>query len=329
MTLWRRLLARPRFDWVQIEVTTRCNARCVYCPRTVAQAAWPEADLDTALFRRLLPQLATPYLHLQGWGEPLLHPRLTTMVRAAVAAGLRVGTTSNGVLLDAAMAEALVASGLSVIALSLAGIGSHHDALRPGAPFARVLAALEALAEAKAAAGRTTPEVHIAYLLLRSDTSDLEALPGLLAGRGVAQGIVSTLDYLPAPGLAGEALLPMDAAEAAAFRERIRRAAAAWQACGIALHGRLPAPARRPVCPENPTASLVVDARGGVSPCVFTALPAGPPCPGDGRRLSFGTVGETSLAHIWRDPAYVAFRDCFGTTLPPGPCQDCRKPFLA
>jgi MoaA/NifB/PqqE/SkfB family radical SAM enzyme len=328
MQFLRRLFASPRLDWAQIEVTTRCNACCVYCPRTTARAAWRDADMDIALFRQLVPQLATPYVHLQGWGEPLLHPHLPDMAREAAAAGMQVGTTSNGVLLDAAMAETLVAAGLDVIALSLAGVGGHHDALRPGAPFARVMAALEALAAAKAAARCARPEVHIAYLLLRSDTADLETLPAHLAGRGVAQVVVSSLDYVPVPELADEALLPMAAADIEAFRARIGRVAQALQQAGIGLHCRPPSPARRAVCPENPKASLVVDAQGDVSPCVFTALPIAPPHPAAGSRLAFGNVGQTRLARIWRNPRYAAFRNSFGKALPPGPCTPCRKPFV-
>ncbi|MFU2208460.1 radical SAM protein [Solidesulfovibrio sp. C21] len=329
MKLLRRLFATPRLDWVQLEVTTRCNARCVYCPRTTANKSWREADLDVALFRRLLPQLSTPYVHLQGWGEPLLHPYFLDMARAVAAADMKAGTTSNGVLIDAAMAGALVASGLDVVALSLAGVAARHDRLRPDAPFARVMAALQALAAAKAAAHSARPEVHIAYLLLRSDTADLEALPSLLAGRGVAQVVVSSLDYVPTPELANEALLPMDEAEQEAFRARIGRVAARLKQTGIILHCRPPSLSRRASCPENPESSLVVDARGDVCPCVFTALPIQPPHPAAGSRLSFGNVGQTRLARIWREPEYAAFRASFGKTLPPGPCHTCRKPYIA
>jgi MoaA/NifB/PqqE/SkfB family radical SAM enzyme len=329
MGFLRRLFSPlPLFDWVQIGVTSRCNARCLYCPRGSAGASWVDADLDFDLFRILLPQLSTHHVHLQGWGEPFLHPRLLDMVRAAKAGDLKTGTTSNGVLIDADMAEAIVGSGLDILALSLAGVAARHDAARRGAPFAAAMAAMEALAGAKARGRRAKPAVHVAYMLLRSDISDLEALPALLAGRGVAQVVVSTLDYLPDPELADEAFFPMTSAEHEAFCARIGRAAEAFKKAGIVLHCRPPSPERLPGCPENPARALVVDAQGRVSPCVYTALPIEKTHPGGAGRVSFGRVGKASLAGIWKNPDYVAFRDAFSGGLPEGPCLACRKPYL-
>ncbi|NHZ45155.1 radical SAM protein, partial [Nitratidesulfovibrio liaohensis] len=145
---------RPRWDWVQVEVTTRCDAACIYCPRTACGFGWRDEDMSMALFRRVLVACrGARHLHLQGWGEPLLHPRYPDMLAEAVAAGYVVGLTTNGVHLDAGMAGVLVDAGVDMVALSLAGVGARNDAVRRGAPTARVLAALDALREAKARAG--------------------------------------------------------------------------------------------------------------------------------------------------------------------------------
>jgi hypothetical protein len=68
--LWPILtnLFTPRFDWIQVEVTTHCQASCTYCPHTVYREHWAGRHLALATFRRLLPVLKRARLvHLQGW----------------------------------------------------------------------------------------------------------------------------------------------------------------------------------------------------------------------------------------------------------------------
>ena len=235
---------RPRWDWVQVEVTTRCDAACVYCPRTACGNGWRDADMPQSLFRRVLHACrGARRVHLQGWGEPLLHPRYPDMLAEAVAAGYEVGLTTNGMHLDADMARTLVAAGVDMVALSLAGTGPRNDAVRRGAPVARVLEALDRLREAKARAGGALPGVHLAYMLLRSDADGLEGLPALLRGRGVETVVVSTLDHVTGPELAGESFAHAGAEELAALRRRLEWAEAAASAAGIRMVWRLPQPA--------------------------------------------------------------------------------------
>ena len=97
--LWPGLtnLFYPRLDWIQVEVTTHCQAACWYCPHTVYRDHWDSRHLDPATWRGILPALKRARLvHLQGWGEPLLHPDFFTLVSQAKAVGCQVGTTTNG-----------------------------------------------------------------------------------------------------------------------------------------------------------------------------------------------------------------------------------------
>jgi MoaA/NifB/PqqE/SkfB family radical SAM enzyme len=53
-------------------------------------------------------------VHLQGWGEPLLHRQFFEIVARAKKAGCRVGTTTNGILLDRAEIGKLDESGIDI-----------------------------------------------------------------------------------------------------------------------------------------------------------------------------------------------------------------------
>src|SRR5690606_22469877 len=90
--------------FAQIEPVGQCNLRCQMCPiqfRRDGPPHGPLAFMEFETFCRLLaqmPRLET--LHLQGMGEPLMHPRFFDMVRHAAARGVRVSTNTNLTLLS-------------------------------------------------------------------------------------------------------------------------------------------------------------------------------------------------------------------------------------
>lgn len=131
MFRWKRLIHSPTWDWIQVEVTTRCNALCSYCPRTLYGRSWPQRDLPIDIYQRLAPDLfRASHVHLQGWGEPLLHPQLFQMAQLARNAGCQVGTTTNGTLLDPDMAQRLVDTGFNIVAFSI-DFGARHREVSP------------------------------------------------------------------------------------------------------------------------------------------------------------------------------------------------------
>src|SRR4030043_358357 len=136
----------PSFDWIQVEVTSACNAECAYCPHTVYRAFWKNRYLSLNRFRRLEdPFTRTRHVHLQGWGEPFLHPNFFDMVAIAKRAGCRVGTTTNGMCLDADHLVRIIDSGLDVIAFSLAGTDERNDIIRKGTRLDKVLKGMSGL----------------------------------------------------------------------------------------------------------------------------------------------------------------------------------------
>jgi radical SAM protein with 4Fe4S-binding SPASM domain len=315
---WLSGFFAPTWDWIQVEVTSRCRASCSYCPRTSLKDVWQDRDMPLALFERLSPGVARAGLvYLQGWGEPLLHPDFPAMVKSAKKSGCMVGATTNGMPLDQALAEDLVRSGLDILAFSLAGTGEGNDAARRGAPFSRVMEAVELLGRAKKSLGSSLPAVHIAYMLLRSNFDDVRELPRVLEGKGVGQVVISTLDYLPGPGLEGEVIAPGTVEEYREVKDLLDAVAEEGGKRGMQVYGQFPHPVtRRTICTENVARALFVSSDGEVSPCVFHSLP---------ERLSFGNLNGATLADIWKSEAYRNFRKAFTGENPPEPCRGCPK----
>ena len=90
----------PYLDWIQVEISSHCNAGCIYCPRTAYRRNWQNRHLPLEVFRRLSRAFDRAGLvFLQGWGEPFLHPQFFDLLRIAKQAGCMVGTTTNASLL--------------------------------------------------------------------------------------------------------------------------------------------------------------------------------------------------------------------------------------
>lgn len=329
---WTRLLL-PRFDWLQIEVTSHCNAACRYCPHTLYRSHWQSRHLPPAVFHRLLPIFRKVNLvYLQGWGEPLLHPDFFTFAALARRAGCRVGTTSNATLVTDALAARLVEAGLEILAFSLAGIGAHHDLWRPGTSYDQVIRAIRLVDTHKRRLGRDTPRIHVAYLLLGSGLSDLAGLPTALSQLGISQVVISTLDLVAAPALADESLAALPVAARGALQKRFDDVKAAGAQHGLRIHvPTLPVPGRPPVCPEHILQAAVVSAAGDVSPCVYTNLPTaggwhyvnGLALPIKSSR--FGNILQRPFQEIWQSAKYRSFRRSWQQGQPPPICQDCLK----
>ncbi|MSR46528.1 MAG: radical SAM protein [Planctomycetes bacterium] len=132
-----RLERSARVLSLNVETTNFCNLRCTICPvnRGMVRAKkW----LDPAVFERLLDRSPTVKFVLPfQWGEPLLHPEIDRMVRYARDRGVRSMLTTNGTLLDDAMANRLFASGLDRLTVSIDGDAATHEQIR-GVPLADV-----------------------------------------------------------------------------------------------------------------------------------------------------------------------------------------------
>ena len=330
---------RP-LDCLQVEVTSRCAGRCIYCPHTTAGASWKSRHMPDEVFAALWPLLrGAQRAHLQGWGEPLLHPRFLDYVALARRAGCAVSSTSCGLRMDAELARKLAESGMDLLAFSLVGTDEDSNDARAGVPFARVCESVRQLRAAIRAAGRPADgeplEIHFAYLMLADRMDAARGLPALMDELDVDMAVVSTLDYLALPGQKELAFAPEETEKIAAAREILESVAAEAEARGRIIHFALPgagAVADAGGCRENVARSCYVDAEGKVSPCVYLNVPdnapdGGPAHPGDGRRRVFGDVREEAPWKIWKKPEFAAFREALVRNAPDPACLVCPKRF--
>jgi heme d1 biosynthesis radical SAM protein NirJ len=109
----------------------RCNLNCIHCYSLSADVDFP-GELGTAQVLEVMEDLrafGVPVLILSG-GEPLLRPDIFELSAHAKAMGFYLGLSSNGALIDAAVADRIAAVGYDYVGISLDGIGAVHDRFR-------------------------------------------------------------------------------------------------------------------------------------------------------------------------------------------------------
>ena len=109
----------------------RCNLNCIHCYSLSADTDFPGELTTEEVFAVMedLRAFGVPVLILSG-GEPLLRPDIFAISERAKALGFYVGLSTNGALIDEAMADRIAAVGYDYVGVSLDGIGAVHDRFR-------------------------------------------------------------------------------------------------------------------------------------------------------------------------------------------------------
>ncbi|MCG3180920.1 MAG: Coenzyme PQQ synthesis protein E [Phycisphaerae bacterium] len=140
---------------INIQLTSRCNLRCIMCNHDRLTA--PRGDMPFEMAARLLDEIADQpgdSISLQNMGESFLHPRLVELIAHAVERGIQVRMVTNGTLVDEETARGLIASGLQRIAFSVeAYTRERYEQIRRGARFETVVQNIRTLHRLRDEAG--------------------------------------------------------------------------------------------------------------------------------------------------------------------------------
>ncbi len=152
----RQLAAHRRTLWEQpelrnlfLELTLRCNERCIHCGSRCGEHAVEELPVE--VYYQFLDKIRRdfdghlPMLCITG-GEPLLRREFFDIMGYANRLGFRWGMTTNGTLITDDVAKKLHAAGMRTISVSIDGLEATHDAFRqtPGG-YAAAMRGVEAL----------------------------------------------------------------------------------------------------------------------------------------------------------------------------------------
>ncbi len=181
---------RPRGPVVIWNLIRRCNLNCIHCYSLSADVDFPGELTTDEVFRVMddLRAFGVPALILSG-GEPLLRRDIFAISARARELGFYLALSTNGALIDEAMADRIAAVGYDYVGISLDGIGPVHDRFRrvPGC-FEASLAALRRL-RARGV------KVGVRFTVTEQNVASLEPLLDLVEAEGIDKFYLSHFVY--------------------------------------------------------------------------------------------------------------------------------------
>ena len=168
----------------------RCNLACMHCYSISADVDFP-GELGTGEVFAVMDDLkafGVPALILSG-GEPLLRKDIFEIAERAKAMGFYTALSTNGTLIDPALATRIRDTGFSYVGISLDGLGQTHDKFRRMAgAFEKSFAALRLLRDLEV-------KVGVRFTLTRDNAADFEPLLDLVERERIPRFYFSHLNY--------------------------------------------------------------------------------------------------------------------------------------
>lgn len=170
------------------DVTNACQLGCLLCPTGNGMAERRTGHADEELFRKLMDQVGDDVFMVDffNWGEPLLNPRIDTLIAMARARGI-VSTISTNLSLRLSdeRIDRIITSGIGEISVSLDGASAAtHQHYRRKSDFDLICANMRRLAAARKRLGRSTPLLSWQFIVFRFNEHEIERARTMAADFG-------------------------------------------------------------------------------------------------------------------------------------------------
>lgn len=307
------------FGSIQVEATSECFLRCIMCPRTAHIDKWHSKAMDFSTFERITKYFPlAEHVHLQGWGEPLLHKRIFEMIGIAKAAGCTVGFTTNGMLLRDEVSRKIAALGVDIIGISIAGASSKvHGGVRVNSCFSKLIENIASMGRAKREMGSNKPKIVLSFLMTKTNIHELPEAVKLAHSLEVNELVATNLDY-PSTDLQDELKVFSCESVNEEYAALIKKSETLAKDLGLSFRSYPLKTEEVLMCELNPVSYVYISHDGLVSPCVYLNQTRSGTIPRifcggeyEVRRTTFGNVNEESLMDIWMKPEYQAFRAAY------------------
>lgn len=193
-----------------VVLTNRCNYQCAFCFVDQKSPTW----LNLNTYKKLIDDLKKEgccYLYISG-GEPLTVPHIGEYLAYAARRIPYTHVVTNGSLLKGEILEAVAASGISEVSVSIDGLEARHDLFRKEGAFKAAIEAIKLLKK------RSNLQVTCSTIIGDWNISDMGKLSELMDSLSVSQRFMFYQDYpLSSQKRASDAVPPVPFNEVNAF----------------------------------------------------------------------------------------------------------------
>jgi organic radical activating enzyme len=155
-------LPHPRM--LDVELTNKCNYRCVMCPTGQRTVKRKKGYLSTELYEKIVDEASLWRVPIRfiRWGEPMLHPELPNFLILAKTLEIISHINTNGSLMDQEWNDFFVTVGLDSIKFSFQGVTKKgYEYMRATPVFHRILNNVKSLHATREMHEASTPFIQI------------------------------------------------------------------------------------------------------------------------------------------------------------------------
>jgi MoaA/NifB/PqqE/SkfB family radical SAM enzyme len=181
---WLRVARSKAMPYVAVvDVANRCNLRCPYCPTGARRPSGRDKRMiEPLLVKKLLDELDRYLIsvNLYNWGEPLLHPQISQMVKMIHERRVFTQISSNLSIANKELVAEVCRAGLDYLTVSVGGASQKvYESYHRGGTLETVLDNIRHVADYKRKNKSKTPVVEFKYLLFKHNRHELEAARNL------------------------------------------------------------------------------------------------------------------------------------------------------
>ena len=163
----------PYPKYIEIEMTSRCNKRCLICEHTYFKE--PNIDLSFDDFKYLTDQFDLKWVNLTGEGDAFLNKDYLKMIGYLKNRGTSVYLVDSFDLINKNVSNELVKMGVDGIYISMDGATREtYESIKVGCKYDRVINNIKSMLDVKKAYKSPIPEICFRYIVNKKNLHEMD-----------------------------------------------------------------------------------------------------------------------------------------------------------